>query len=97
MELGDRDASGRRSPVDTGRTVEVPADTVITAVGEHVDDALFAANGVALDKKGRPVVNETMATGCGQRVRRGRRPPGAPPLWWRPLPTPPPPPRPSPA
>ena len=63
MELGERDASGRRSPVDTGRTVEVPADTVITAVGEHVDDALFAANGVALDKKGRPVVNETMATG----------------------------------
>ena len=63
MELGDRDASGRRSPVDTGATVEVPADTVITAVGEHVDDALFAANGVALDRKGRPVVNETMATG----------------------------------
>ena len=63
MELGAPDASGRRSPVDTGRTVEVPADTVITAVGEHVEEAPFVQSGVALDKKGRPVVDETMAAG----------------------------------
>ena len=62
MELGAPDESGRRSPVDTGRTAQVPATAVITAVGEHVDDALFAANGVGLDRKGRPVVGENMAT-----------------------------------
>ena len=54
MELGDPDASGRRSPVDTGRTVEVPADTVITAVGEKVDTALYTANGLAVDNGAGP-------------------------------------------
>lgn len=36
MKLGDKDASGRRMPVETGETVEVDADTVIAAVGEKV-------------------------------------------------------------
>lgn len=36
MKLGDKDASGRRVPVETGETVEVDADTVIAAVGEKV-------------------------------------------------------------
>ena len=53
MELGERDASGRRAPVDTGRTESVPADTVIAAVGEKIDSAFFKANGVALDERGR--------------------------------------------
>ncbi len=61
MELGAPDASGRRSPVDTGKTVEVPAGTVIAAVGEKVDTALYAANGLEVDSRGRAVVNwETM-------------------------------------
>ena len=63
MELGAPDASGRRSPVATGKTVEVPATAVITAVGEHVEEAPFTQSGVALDRKGRPVVYEDMATG----------------------------------
>ena len=33
MKLGEPDASGRRSPVPTSEIVEVPADTVIAAVG----------------------------------------------------------------
>ena len=37
MELGEPDASGRRSPVATGETVELPATTVICAVGEGID------------------------------------------------------------
>ena len=57
MELGAPDASGRRSPVDTGRTVDVPADTVITAVGEHVDTKFYTENGLAVDSRGRAVVN----------------------------------------
>ena len=57
MELGAPDASGRRSPVDTGETVVVDADTVITAVGEKVDTALYTANGLEVDSRGRAVVN----------------------------------------
>lgn len=54
MKLGEPDASGRRSPVPTGETVEIPCDLVISAVGEQVDDALFTANGIALNAKNRP-------------------------------------------
>ncbi len=54
MKLGEPDASGRRSPVPTGETVEIPCDLVISAVGEQVDDALFAANGIELSSKNRP-------------------------------------------
>ena len=54
MTLGEADASGRRSPVPTGEFFDIPCDLVISAVGEQVDDALFAANGIELDKKGRP-------------------------------------------
>ncbi len=54
MVLGEPDASGRRRPVETDETVEIPCDTVISAVGEQVDDAFLAANGVSVDAKGRP-------------------------------------------
>ncbi len=63
MELGDADESGRRSPVDTGRTEDIPADTVIAAVGEKIDPSLFSDAGVDLDSKGRPVTNDHMLTG----------------------------------
>ena len=62
MELGAPDASGRRAPVPTVKTACVPATAVITAVGERVDEALLSANGVALDNRGRPVVDEHMQT-----------------------------------
>ena len=58
MELGAPDASGRRSPQPTGRTVELPADTVISAIGEKVDTAYFVKNGVTVDERGRAVTNE---------------------------------------
>lgn len=54
MKLGEPDASGRRSPVETDETVEIPCDTVISAVGEQVDSGLFTANGVHVDAKGIP-------------------------------------------
>ena len=60
MALGAPDASGRRAPVDTGETVRVPADTVVAAVGERVDTALFEAAGCAIDAKGRPAVDADM-------------------------------------
>ena len=54
MKLGEPDASGRRAPVETGETVEIPCDTVISAVGERVDDELLASYGVTVNEKGRP-------------------------------------------
>ena len=64
MELGAPDESGRRSPVDTGRIRRIPADTVIAAVGERVDTALFEAAGCEIDGKGRPVTDAGMRTGA---------------------------------
>mgnify|MGYP001033883470 CR=1 FL=1 len=54
MTLGEPDASGRRAPKETGETVEIPCDTVISAVGEQVDGELLASWGVAVGEKGRP-------------------------------------------
>ncbi len=54
MVLGQADASGRRSPVPTGEFFGIPCDLVISAVGEQVDDGLMMANGIELDRKGRP-------------------------------------------
>lgn len=63
MALGDYDASGRRSVVETQEVVEIPADTVIAAVGEKVPSDFYQANGIAVDDRGRAVVNpETLET-----------------------------------
>ena len=62
MELGAPDSSGRRSPVDTGAIRRVPADTVIAAVGERVDAALFESAGCAFDDRGRVVTDAGMRT-----------------------------------
>ncbi len=62
MELGEADESGRRSPVDTGQTAEIPADTVIAAVGEKIDSSLYENAGIQLDQKGRPVTDQDMLT-----------------------------------
>ena len=45
MKLGAPDASGRRSPVETGERISLPCDTLIAAVGEKVETALFLENG----------------------------------------------------
>lgn len=62
MQLGAPDASGRRRPEPTGETVTVPATTVITAVGERIEQGLYEATGAELDQKGRPVVDENLQT-----------------------------------
>lgn len=62
MVLGDRDASGRRSPVATGKMSALDADTVIVAVGEQVDGEVLAKNGIELDAKGFPKVSAACET-----------------------------------
>ena len=58
MELGDIDASGRRSVVETEEVKEIPADTVIAAVGERVPTAFYEVNGINVNERGRALVNE---------------------------------------
>ncbi len=61
MKLGEPDASGRRSPVATGETMEIPCDLVISAIGEKVDSELLKANGIEVDAKGRPAFETNVA------------------------------------
>ncbi|MDK2808933.1 MAG: putative selenate reductase, partial [Clostridiales bacterium] len=58
MKLGAPDASGRRSPETTGEQIKLPADTVISAVGEKVDTRLYEAAGLTVDDRGRAVVDK---------------------------------------
>ena len=53
MKLGEPDASGRRRPEPTGEKIGVDADLVVAAIGEKVDTALYEANGILPDARGR--------------------------------------------
>lgn len=62
MELGEPDASGRRSPVPVkGAEETIPVDTIISAIGQSVNPE--GLEGVALSRWGSLAVDEaTMAT-----------------------------------
>ena len=62
MVLGEKDATGRRSPVASGKIVRLAADTIIVAVGEKVDSDLLNSLGVHLDVKGFPKVSLALET-----------------------------------
>lgn len=62
MKLGEPDASGRRSPVATDETKEIPVDTLIAAVGEKVDTAVLEANGVTVSERGTALVDGNLMT-----------------------------------
>lgn len=57
MKLGQMDASGRAGVTETADVVEVPADTVIVAVGEKIDTDFYTANQIAVDERGKAKVN----------------------------------------
>ncbi|UWG95708.1 NADPH-dependent glutamate synthase [Dehalobacter sp. DCM] len=64
-ELGEPDASGRRSPVAIkGSEFELPIDTVVCAIGQGPNPLVTTTTeGLALNKKGNIVADEkTMAT-----------------------------------
>jgi putative selenate reductase len=75
MEGGELDASGRRSPRPTDRTLNLECDLLITAVGESPDPAVLAAFGIALGPDGLPLYDrETQrARGPGQAGRPAGR------------------------
>ena len=62
MELGEPDESGRRSPVPVeGKTVTIPVDLVIVAVGVSPNPLIpSSVAGLEISKKGTIVVNEAM-------------------------------------
>ena len=62
MELGEPDESGRRSPVPVeGKTVTIPVDLVIVAVGVSPNPLIpSSVSGLEISKKGTIVVNENM-------------------------------------
>jgi NADPH-dependent glutamate synthase beta subunit-like oxidoreductase len=60
MALGDPDARGRRSPVPLDEFVEFACDTVIYALGTKANPIVGrATKGLALDKRGYIVADET--------------------------------------
>ena len=58
MKLGQMDASGRASVTETADIAEVPADTVIVAVGEKIDTDFYRANQIEVDERGRAKIND---------------------------------------
>lgn len=64
MELGEPDASGRRSPVPVeGDTYTLEADTVIMAIGTSPNPLIRSTTkGVEANKRGCLIVNEDMMT-----------------------------------
>ena len=62
MELGEPDESGRRSPVPVeGKTVTIPVDLVIVAVGVSPNPLIpSSVSGLEISKKGTIVVNDAM-------------------------------------
>ncbi len=61
MELGEPDASGRRSPVDTGKTFSLEVDMVIKAAGQVPFEELVSGSGLN-NNNGRIVAGKNGAT-----------------------------------
>jgi dihydropyrimidine dehydrogenase (NAD+) subunit PreT len=61
MELGAPDASGRRSPVDTGKTFTLDVDMVIKAAGQVPFEQLVNASELT-NTKGKIVIDSSCAT-----------------------------------
>jgi len=61
MKLGEPDASGRRSPVETGETFTVEVDMVIKAAGQKPFEQLVQSMNLE-NKNGKIQINENSAT-----------------------------------
>jgi dihydropyrimidine dehydrogenase (NAD+) subunit PreT len=61
MQLGEPDASGRRSPVDTGETFSLEVDMVIKAAGQTPFESLIEELKIQ-NSKGKIVIDNSCAT-----------------------------------
>ena len=65
MQLGEPDASGRRSPVATGNTITINCDQVIVAVGVSPNPLVpNSIQGLQLGRKNTISVDEAMKSSC---------------------------------
>ena len=65
MQLGEPDASGRRSPVATGNTITIDCDQVIVAVGVSPNPLVpNSIQGLQLGRKNTISVDESMKSSC---------------------------------
>ncbi|MFA5852611.1 MAG: putative selenate reductase subunit YgfK, partial [Spirochaetales bacterium] len=63
MRLGEKDASGRRSPVSTESTFDLPCDLLVTAIGEMPNKKLLEGFGIDVERSLLPVADpKTMET-----------------------------------
>ena len=78
MELGEPDASGRRTPVGTGAYETMEVDTVIGAVGQRVDWGMltgpkFAIDAIAAGKEAAISLHRYVHEGQSLTIGRNRR------------------------
>ena len=67
MQLGEPDASGRRRPETTGKTITLECDQVIVAVGVSPNPLVpQSIEGLELGRKNTIVVNDEMQSSIGQ-------------------------------
>ena len=65
MQLGEPDASGRRSPVATGNTITIDCDQVIVAVGVSPNPLVpNSIQGLQLGRKNTIAVDDSMKSSC---------------------------------
>lgn len=57
MSLGPKDSSGRRSPLPTDETFDLPCDLLVTAVGEDPNRELLEKLGITFGDNNLPQVN----------------------------------------
>ena len=62
MKLGDKDSSGRRSPVPTGETMDLACDSVIVAIGRGPNTFLQRAAGIEEGPKGSIATDDRCMT-----------------------------------
>ena len=61
MKLGEPDASGRRTPIDTGETFTLDVDMVIKAAGQVPFEELVSSNQIK-NSKGKIVIDDKCST-----------------------------------
>jgi NADH-quinone oxidoreductase subunit F len=57
MAAGDFDVSGRRKPVPTDQTYEIPCDTIMTAIGEKVESDFLVDFGIVVNHNATAQIN----------------------------------------
>lgn len=58
MSISSIDVSGNPNLIDSGAIVSITSDTIISAIGEKIDDKFYRRNNIATDEKGNPYLSK---------------------------------------